>query len=97
MSNPLSGFLLHRIYHQPNGWDHKPEAVKAARGESSMWGDYHLVELGVYLQRRIEKQVLPKLLHAQLRQLRAGIFNRLQRSAEAHVQIDLLTAHLNCG
>jgi unsaturated chondroitin disaccharide hydrolase len=47
------GLLLHSIYHQPNGWDHRPEKNKAAYGESSMWGDYHLMELGVYLQRRI--------------------------------------------
>ena len=48
------GLLLHSIYHEPNGWDHRPESGKAAYGESSMWGDYHLMELGVYLQRRIE-------------------------------------------
>jgi unsaturated chondroitin disaccharide hydrolase len=50
------GLLLHSIYHQPNGWDYKPEKGKAAYGESSMWGDYHLMELGVYLQRQIEKK-----------------------------------------
>ncbi|MGF1453601.1 MAG: glycosyl hydrolase [Opitutales bacterium] len=47
------GLLLHSIYHEPNGWDHAPEPDKAARGESSMWGDYHLMELAVYLQRRL--------------------------------------------
>ena len=50
------GLILHSIYHEPNGWDHKPEAGKAARGESSMWGDYHAMELAVYLQRLIEKK-----------------------------------------
>ena len=50
------GLLLHSIYHEPNGWDHKPEPGKAAYGESSMWGDYHLMELGVYLKRKLEKQ-----------------------------------------
>ncbi|MEM6822076.1 MAG: glycosyl hydrolase [Verrucomicrobiota bacterium] len=50
------GILLHSIYHEPNGWDHRPEAGKAAHGESSMWGDYHLMELGVYIQRLIEKK-----------------------------------------
>ena len=45
------GLLLHSIYHQPNGWDHVPEGQKIASGESSMWGDYHLMELAVYLQR----------------------------------------------
>ncbi|MFP4261273.1 MAG: glycosyl hydrolase [Opitutales bacterium] len=49
------GLLLHSIYHQPNGWDHRPEPGKVAYGESSMWGDYHIMELGVYLQRKIEK------------------------------------------
>ena len=47
------GLLLHSIYHQPNGWDHVPAGRKIACGESSMSGDYHLMELAVYLQRRI--------------------------------------------
>lgn len=50
------GLLLHSIYHEPNGWDHRPEKNKVAYGESSMWGDYHLMELGVYLQRKINNQ-----------------------------------------
>jgi hypothetical protein len=45
------GLILHSIYHEPNGWDHQPESGKAAYGESSMWGDYHAMELAVYLQR----------------------------------------------
>jgi hypothetical protein len=45
------GLLLHSIYHQPNGWDFVPQGQKIACGESSMWGDYHLMELAVYLQR----------------------------------------------
>ncbi len=48
------GLLLHSIYHNPNGWDHKPTGSKIAAGESSMWGDYHLMELAVYLQRAID-------------------------------------------
>ncbi len=47
------GLLLHSIYHQPNGWDHRPQADKAPYGESSMWGDYHAMELAVYLKRLI--------------------------------------------
>ncbi len=47
------GLILHSIYHQPNGWDHQPDPTKAAYGESSMWGDYHAMELAVYLQRLI--------------------------------------------
>jgi hypothetical protein len=47
------GLILHSIYHEPNGWDHRPDPAKAAYGESSMWGDYHAMELAVYLQRMI--------------------------------------------
>ncbi len=50
------GLLLHSIYHEPNGWDYKPEPGKVAYGESSMWGDYHLMELAVYLQRLIDEK-----------------------------------------
>ncbi|HYO10601.1 MAG TPA: hypothetical protein VER17_16660 [Tepidisphaeraceae bacterium] len=45
------GLLLHSVYHRPNNWDHVPPGRKVPCGESSMWGDYHLLELGVYLQR----------------------------------------------
>jgi hypothetical protein len=45
------GLLLHAIYHRPNGWDHIPEGSKIPRGESCMWGDYHLRELVLYVQR----------------------------------------------
>lgn len=50
------GLLLHSVYHRPNNWDHIPRGRKIPCGESSMWGDYHLLELGVYLQRLIEKR-----------------------------------------
>lgn len=49
------GLLLHSIYHHPNGWDHRPDPGKVPYGESSMWGDYHLMELAVYLQRLIKR------------------------------------------
>ncbi len=45
------GLLLHSIYHRPNNWDHVPQGRKIPCGESSMWGDYHLLELAVYLWR----------------------------------------------
>ena len=48
------GMLLHAIYHQPNGWDHVPKGSAIANGESCMWGDYHLMELAVYLKRLTE-------------------------------------------
>ncbi|WP_432987935.1 hypothetical protein [Dactylosporangium sp. CA-233914] len=45
------GLLLHSVYHRPNGWDQVHEGQKVPNGESSMWGDYHLRELGLYLLR----------------------------------------------
>ncbi len=45
------GLLRHSVYHRPNGWDHVPSGQLVPNGESSMWGDYHLRELGLYLQR----------------------------------------------
>ncbi|MEX0685676.1 MAG: hypothetical protein WD267_07585 [Balneolales bacterium] len=48
------GLLLHSVYHQPNGWDYIPEGKKIPYGESSMWGDYHIRELALYLSRTID-------------------------------------------
>jgi hypothetical protein len=45
------GLLLHSIYHRPNGWDYIPEGRRSPCGESSMWGDYHLREAALYLER----------------------------------------------
>ncbi len=45
------GLLLHTIYHRPNGWDHAPAGSRTPRGESCMWGDYHLRELALMLWR----------------------------------------------
>jgi hypothetical protein len=45
------GLLLHSIYHRPNGWDYVPEGSKIPYGESSMWGDYHIRELALYVGR----------------------------------------------
>jgi unsaturated chondroitin disaccharide hydrolase len=50
------GILLHSIYHEPNGWDHKPEKNRTAYGESSMWGDYHMREAALYLSRVVKKE-----------------------------------------
>jgi len=50
------GMVLHSIYHRPNGWDHIPAGSKIPNGESSMWGDYHIREACVYLQRIINKE-----------------------------------------
>ena len=47
------GLLLHSIYHRPNGWDHLSAGRRVPSGESSMWGDYHLREAVLYLDRLI--------------------------------------------
>jgi unsaturated chondroitin disaccharide hydrolase len=45
------GLLLHSVYHRPNGWDHVPPGRRVPCGESSQWGDYHLRELVLLVQR----------------------------------------------
>ena len=45
------GLLLHAVYHRPNGWDHVPAGSAVPNGEACMWGDYHLLELAVLVQR----------------------------------------------
>jgi unsaturated chondroitin disaccharide hydrolase len=49
------GLLLHSVYHWPNGWDHVPRGAKTPRGESSQWGDYHVREAALYVQRLAER------------------------------------------
>lgn len=48
------GLVLHSQYHRPNGWDHVPAGRKVPFGESTMWGDYHMRELALYVQRLAE-------------------------------------------
>ena len=50
------GLLLHSVYHRPNGWDNIPAGRKIPCGESSMWGDYHIREVCLYLKRVLEGQ-----------------------------------------
>ena len=45
------GLLLHSVYHRPDGWDYVPRGRRVPCGESSMWGDYHLRELALYIGR----------------------------------------------
>jgi hypothetical protein len=45
------GLILHSIYHRPNGWDYTPRGQKVPCGESSMWGDYHAMELALLIRR----------------------------------------------
>jgi unsaturated chondroitin disaccharide hydrolase len=51
LNSAHQGLLLHSVYHRPNNWDHVPQGRKIPCNESSMWGDYHLLELAVYLSR----------------------------------------------
>ncbi|GAA1565161.1 hypothetical protein GCM10009827_103400 [Dactylosporangium maewongense] len=48
------GLLLHSVYHRPNGWDHVAPGQSVPNGESSMWGDYHLRELALYIGRLVD-------------------------------------------
>ena len=50
------GLLLHTIYHRPRAWDHVAQGADIPNGEACMWGDYHLRELGLYLQRVIQEE-----------------------------------------
>ena len=49
------GLLLHTIYHRPRGWDHVPSGSKTPHGESCMWGDYHLMEVALYVERHAKQ------------------------------------------
>jgi hypothetical protein len=50
-SKKHQGLLLHSVYHRPNGWDYVPPGRKVPCGESSMWGDYHAMELALLISR----------------------------------------------
>ncbi len=56
-TSPLhEGLLLHSVYHRPNGWDMIPSGQKVPNEESSMWGDYHLRELALLIQREAQSR-----------------------------------------
>jgi unsaturated chondroitin disaccharide hydrolase len=48
------GILLHSVYHRPNGWDYVPPGRQIPCGESSIWGDYHLLEAMLLVTRMTE-------------------------------------------
>jgi len=50
------GLILHSIYHRPNGWDYVAPKQHVPNGESSMWGDYHAMELALMIQREARKE-----------------------------------------
>lgn len=53
-SKTHQGLLLHAVYHRPNGWDHIPAGRKVPCDEACQWGDYHLRELALQVQRMAE-------------------------------------------
>jgi hypothetical protein len=50
------GLLLHSVYHRPNGWDAIPAGRSIPCGEACQWGDYHLREAGLLVQRLAENR-----------------------------------------
>jgi hypothetical protein len=50
------GLLLHSVYHRPNGWDVVPAGASIPSGEACMWGDYHALEVALYLHRLVENK-----------------------------------------
>ena len=50
------GLILHSVYHRPNGWDHIAPGQKVPNGESSMWGDYHALELALMILREAKAE-----------------------------------------
>jgi hypothetical protein len=48
------GLVLHSQYHRPTGWDYVPPGHRTPFGEATMWGDYHMRELALYVQRLAE-------------------------------------------
>ncbi len=50
------GLLLHSVYHRPNGWDAIPPGRKVPCEESCMWGDYHLREAALLVERMAKGQ-----------------------------------------
>ncbi len=45
------GLLLHAVYHYPNAWDRSADGSPVPHGESCLWGDYHLLELALWISR----------------------------------------------
>ena len=45
------GLLMHTVYHRPKGWDPIGKGRKVPSGEACMWGDYHLREAALSIQR----------------------------------------------
>jgi hypothetical protein len=48
------GLLLHSVYHRPRDWDAIPAGQNVPCDESSMWGDYHMREAALLVQRMLD-------------------------------------------
>jgi unsaturated chondroitin disaccharide hydrolase len=59
------GLLLHSIYHRPRGWDHVPQGAKIPHGEACMWGDYHLRETALLVQRLAREEPYYRFFHVE--------------------------------
>jgi len=57
------GLLLHSVYHRPRGWDAIPTGQQVPCDESSMWGDYHMREAALLVQRMLDKQPYYTFFH----------------------------------
>lgn len=53
------GLILHAIYNRPGGWDQVASDRKVPCGESTMWGDYHALELALLLLRDLRGEAYP--------------------------------------
>lgn len=54
------GLLRHALYHRPRGWDHVPAGSTIPRGEACQWGDYHLREAVLWMDRRMRGETTPR-------------------------------------
>jgi unsaturated chondroitin disaccharide hydrolase len=52
------GLILHSNYHHPRGFDHIPKGHTVPCGESTMWGDYHSLELALLIKRMANSEYL---------------------------------------
>ena len=53
------GLLLHALYHRPQGWDHQTDPAGVPHGESCLWGDYHLMEAALLVDRLSSGETYP--------------------------------------
>ena len=82
------GLCLHAVYHWPNRWDHVPDGQQVACGEATMWGDYHLREAALYVQREDYASAALQFRNA---------IQVMPEDAEAHYQAALAELRMGRG